>query len=171
MTEQATGQPTRADSDENRRQVLYWRLLARIFDHEEQATLESASLAVVEDIGLPPALLDPQASVDSIVQRHPALAADVDHRIAPGPDDRAADAAPPPRCGARRWRRSCCSTSSPPPPARSLPGSCRAGSPKPAGWSARSAASPADCAAAGPEAAPRARARPGPAAPAPRPIS
>ncbi|MFI1703745.1 VWA domain-containing protein [Streptomyces griseoruber] len=59
---------------DNRRQVLYWRLLARLFDPEEQAALESASLAVVEDIGLPPALLDPQASVDSIVQRHPHLA-------------------------------------------------------------------------------------------------
>ncbi|MFI1921156.1 VWA domain-containing protein [Streptomyces sp. NPDC020377] len=60
--------------DDNRRQVLYWRLLARLFDPEEQAGLESASLAVVEDIGLPPALLDPQTSVDSIVQRHPELA-------------------------------------------------------------------------------------------------
>ncbi|MEV5540648.1 VWA domain-containing protein [Saccharopolyspora shandongensis] len=63
---------------DNRRQVLYWRLLARLFDDEEQATLESASVAVVEDIGLPPALLDPQVSVDSIVQRHPDLAAEFD---------------------------------------------------------------------------------------------
>lgn len=76
-----------ADSCDNRRQVLYWRLLARLFDHEEQAALESASLAVVEDIGLPSALLDPQASVDSIVQRHPELAAEFDGLMAPGPDD------------------------------------------------------------------------------------
>ncbi|MET9515755.1 VWA domain-containing protein [Streptomyces sp. NPDC002994] len=75
------------DAHENRRQVLYWRLLARLFDHEEQATLESASLAVVEDIGLPSALLDPQASVDSIVQRHPELAAEFDGLMAPEPDD------------------------------------------------------------------------------------
>ncbi|WP_328721839.1 VWA domain-containing protein [Streptomyces sp. NBC_00247] len=67
-----------AESQDNRRQVLYWRLLARLFDPEEQAALESASLAVVEDIGLPPALLDPQASVDSVVQRHPGLAAEFD---------------------------------------------------------------------------------------------
>src|SRR5262249_57314259 len=66
MTEQATGQSLGAGPPENRRQVLYWRLLARLFDHEEQATLESASLAVVEDIGLPPALLGPRASVDPI---------------------------------------------------------------------------------------------------------
>jgi hypothetical protein len=71
-----------ADPHDNRRQVLYWRLLARLFDPEEQATLESASLAVVEDIGLPAALLDPQASIDSIVQRHPELAAEFDGLMA-----------------------------------------------------------------------------------------
>ncbi|MER6995460.1 VWA domain-containing protein [Streptomyces sp. NPDC000410] len=75
------------DPHDNRRQVLYWRLLARLFDQEEQATLESASLAVVEDIGLPTALLDPQASVDSIVQRHPELAAEFDGLMAPEADD------------------------------------------------------------------------------------
>lgn len=84
------------DPHENRRQVLYWRLLARLFDHEEQASLESASLAVVEDIGLPTALLNPQVSVDSIVQRHPELAAEFDGLMALGPDvggtrDRAAE--------------------------------------------------------------------------------
>ncbi|MFF5187728.1 VWA domain-containing protein [Streptomyces sp. NPDC000345] len=78
----------RATPDDNRRQVLYWRLLARLFDPEEQAALESASLAVVEDIGLPPALLDPQASVDSIVQRHPELAGEFDGLMVP---DAAAD--------------------------------------------------------------------------------
>jgi VWA domain containing CoxE-like protein len=91
-----TGQDPGADPHGHRRQVLYWRLLARLFDHEEQATLESASLAVVEDIGLPAALLDPQSSVDSIVQRHPGLAAEFDGLMAPAPDpdgarDRAAE--------------------------------------------------------------------------------
>ncbi len=74
------------DSDENRRQILYWRLLARLFDPEEQASLESASVAVVEDIGLPVALLDPAASVDSVVQRHPDLAAEFDGLMTPEPD-------------------------------------------------------------------------------------
>ncbi|MFG1806736.1 VWA domain-containing protein [Streptomyces sp. NPDC049040] len=72
-----------AASHDSRRQVVYWRLLARLFDQDEQAALESASLAVVEDIGLPPALLDPQASVDSIVQRHPELAAEFDGLMVP----------------------------------------------------------------------------------------
>ena len=83
-------------ADDNRRQVLYWRLLARLFDPEEQANLESASVAVVADIGLPAALLDPYASVDSIVQRHPGLAAEFDGLMTPEPDpdgarDRAAE--------------------------------------------------------------------------------
>ncbi|MFF2305378.1 VWA domain-containing protein [Streptomyces sp. NPDC058128] len=84
------------DPHDNRRQVLYWRLLAQLFDPEEQAALEAASLAVVEDIGLPSALLDPGASVDSIVQRHPELADEFDGLMTPEPDpdgarDRAAE--------------------------------------------------------------------------------
>lgn len=78
MTDVIPGETPTADADENRRQLLYWRLLARVFDHEEQASLESASVAVVEDVGLPLALLDPQASVDSVVQRHPELADEFD---------------------------------------------------------------------------------------------
>jgi hypothetical protein len=77
---------TEPDSAENRREVLYWRLLARLFGHEEEAALESASVAVVKEIGLPVALLDPQASIDSIVQRHPELAAELYGLMTPEPD-------------------------------------------------------------------------------------
>ncbi|MFE0646374.1 VWA domain-containing protein [Streptomyces sp. NPDC058877] len=99
----ATPSPRRApsassapDLHDNRRQVLYWRLLARLFDSEEQASLESASLDVVEDIGLPTALLDPTVSVDSVIQRHPGLAEEFDGLMAPEPEpdgarDRAAE--------------------------------------------------------------------------------
>jgi hypothetical protein len=78
-----------ADPGENRRQVLYWRLLARLFDPQEHPALESASLAVVEDSGLPGALLDPQAPIDVIVQRHPELATEFDRLMVPeaGSDD------------------------------------------------------------------------------------
>ncbi|MEU6368621.1 VWA domain-containing protein [Streptomyces sp. NPDC046931] len=90
-TGRTTGRTATADdgsaAHDSRRQVLYWRLLARLFDHEEQATLESASLAVVEDIGLPPALLDPATSVDSIVQRHPELAGEFDGLMVPEPEE------------------------------------------------------------------------------------
>jgi hypothetical protein len=87
MSEHTTGGAPAPDPHDNRRQVLYWRLLARLFDPEEQASLESASLAVVEDIGLPSALLDPGASVDSVVQRHPELAAEFDGLMTPEPDE------------------------------------------------------------------------------------
>ncbi|ONF73057.1 VWA domain-containing protein [Amycolatopsis keratiniphila] len=75
------------EPEDNRRQVLYWRLLARLFDTEEQAALESASVAVVEDIGLPSALLDPNVAVDSVVQRHPELAAEFDGLMVPEAGD------------------------------------------------------------------------------------
>ncbi|MFE5395895.1 VWA domain-containing protein [Streptomyces sp. NPDC056568] len=84
---QAPGPAPEPDASDNRRQVLYWRLLARLFDPEEQAALESASLAVVEDIGLPPALLDPDASVGSVVQRHPELAEEFDGLMTPEPEE------------------------------------------------------------------------------------
>jgi hypothetical protein len=71
MTVESSNETT---SDANRRQVLYWRLIARLFDPEEQPALESASVAIVDDIDLPAALLDPGVSVDTIVQRFPELA-------------------------------------------------------------------------------------------------
>ncbi|WP_431926717.1 VWA domain-containing protein [Micromonospora wenchangensis] len=80
----------------NRRQVLYWRLLGRLFDPDEQPTLESASVAVVDDLGLPAALLDPTVSVDTVVQRFPALADELRGLLAPDPaaptDDRPGEA-------------------------------------------------------------------------------
>ncbi|WP_017594168.1 vWA domain-containing protein [Nocardiopsis potens] len=83
---------TAVNPDQNRRQVLYWRLLSRLFGDEEQPALESAGVAVVDDIGLPPALLDPGTSVDTVVQRFPELAAEFDglmseEALAAGDDD------------------------------------------------------------------------------------
>ncbi|HZM74356.1 MAG TPA: VWA domain-containing protein [Candidatus Limnocylindrales bacterium] len=52
-------------------------MLSRLFDGDEQASLESASMAIVEAAGLPAALLDPSVSVDNIVQRFPSLAAEL----------------------------------------------------------------------------------------------
>ncbi|MFI5927661.1 VWA domain-containing protein [Micromonospora sp. NPDC051543] len=75
--------PTGGFADANRRQVLYWRLLSRLFDRDEQPSLESASVAVVDDLGLPAALLDPAVSVDTIVQRFPTLAAELRGLLTP----------------------------------------------------------------------------------------
>ncbi|WP_250562710.1 VWA domain-containing protein [Sphaerisporangium fuscum] len=79
---------------ENRRQVLYWRLLARLFDSDEQHTLEAASVAVVGDLGLPPALLDPSVSADTLVQRFPELAGEFDGLLEPGDDAAGGDPGP-----------------------------------------------------------------------------
>ncbi|GAA5196547.1 hypothetical protein GCM10023322_65760 [Rugosimonospora acidiphila] len=84
-----------AGAAENRRQVLYWRLLSRVFDAEEQPPLEAASMAIVEDLGLPAALLDPSVSVDTVVQRFPDLAAELAGLMAPGDDPAAAGSAGP----------------------------------------------------------------------------
>ncbi|WP_433826616.1 vWA domain-containing protein [Actinoplanes sp. CA-015351] len=72
---------------ENRRQVLYWRLLARLFDPEEQPALESGSMAIVDDLGLPAALLDPGVSVDTVVQRFPRLEAEFEGLLSGAEDD------------------------------------------------------------------------------------
>jgi hypothetical protein len=69
-------------ADMTRRQVLYWRLLSRLFGSDEQPALETASMAVVEDLGLPPALLDPGVSVDNLVQRFPGLGAELQDLMA-----------------------------------------------------------------------------------------
>ncbi|MET8334912.1 VWA domain-containing protein [Streptosporangium canum] len=102
---------SRISADENRRQVLYWRLLARLFDNDEQPSLEAASMAIVGDLGLPPALLDPAVSVDNIVQRFPDLGVELrgllaqKDDVAPAPvgghppDEAEDDAAPAPADG------------------------------------------------------------------------
>ncbi|MGP4098589.1 VWA domain-containing protein [Nonomuraea sp. KM90] len=73
MTETTEASQT---ADQTRRQVLYWRLLSRLFGSDEQPALETSSLGIVGDLGLPLALLDPGVSVDNLVQRFPELAAE-----------------------------------------------------------------------------------------------
>ncbi len=75
-------------SSETQRQILYWRLLARLFDPEEQAALESGSMAIVGDLGLPAALLDPSVSVDTLVQRFPQLETEFEGLMSDPGDDR-----------------------------------------------------------------------------------
>lgn len=77
---------TGSEPGDTRRQVLYWRLLARVFDAEEQPALETAGVAIVDDLGLPPALLDPSVSVDNLIQRFPGLAAELRDLAAPAPE-------------------------------------------------------------------------------------
>jgi hypothetical protein len=85
MTTETTGQSAGTagqSADETRRQVLYWRLMSRLFGTDEQPSLENASLGIVGDLGLPLTLLDPAVSVDNLVQRFPELAAEFDGLMA-----------------------------------------------------------------------------------------
>ncbi|MFG1967810.1 VWA domain-containing protein [Nonomuraea fuscirosea] len=75
MTETPVTTPEAQSADQTKRQVLYWRLLSRLFSPDEQPSLENASVGIVGELGLPPALLDPGVSVDNLVQRFPELAA------------------------------------------------------------------------------------------------
>ncbi|PRX69509.1 VWA domain containing CoxE-like protein [Nonomuraea fuscirosea] len=75
MTETPVTAPEAQSADQTKRQVLYWRLLSRLFSPDEQPSLENASVGIVGELGLPPALLDPGVSVDNLVQRFPELAA------------------------------------------------------------------------------------------------
>ncbi|MUN38575.1 vWA domain-containing protein [Actinomadura litoris] len=103
---------TGQSADDTRRQVLYWRLLARVFDPEEQPSLEAASVAIVDDLGLPASLLDPGVSVDNVVQRFPELAAELADLMRPPPAadtadtaDTASEADAPPEDSGERVRR------------------------------------------------------------------
>ncbi|HEY3506810.1 MAG TPA: VWA domain-containing protein [Actinocatenispora sp.] len=77
------GDDPAAAANAARRQVLYWRLLSRVFGGDEQPALESTSVDIVDALGLPPTLLDPTVSVDTVVQRFPELAAGFDGLLAP----------------------------------------------------------------------------------------
>jgi hypothetical protein len=77
-----------AGRDAARRQVLYWRLLSRVFGADEQPSLETTSVQIVDELGLPPALTDPSVSVDTVVQRFPELAAEFDGLFRPSPGER-----------------------------------------------------------------------------------
>ena len=56
-----------------RKQILYWRLLNQLFADEPSSNLETMSAGILDELGLPPMLLDPQVSIDNLIQRYPEL--------------------------------------------------------------------------------------------------
>ncbi|MFI7666811.1 VWA domain-containing protein [Nocardia sp. NPDC049526] len=70
------GRVTGGPNYETRRQILYWRLLAGVFTGDQQPTLDQASAGIVDDLGLPLAVLDPGISIDNVVQRYPEMKAE-----------------------------------------------------------------------------------------------
>jgi hypothetical protein len=86
-----------ATGDDRRRQVLYWRLLASIFDlNERHPSFDRMALGVAKDVGMPDSILDPGISIDTLVQRFPALrpAFEAPLPIQRTPDDEAGEEAP-----------------------------------------------------------------------------
>ena len=71
-----TGLAASEPNHETRRQIVYWRLLAGVFDGDQQPTLEQAGAGIADDLGLPLAVLDPSIAVDTVVQRYPELKAE-----------------------------------------------------------------------------------------------
>jgi VWA domain containing CoxE-like protein len=67
-----------------RRQVLYWRLLATMFGYSEQgANFEQMSVEVVDELNLPQLILNPNISIENLLQRYPELELDFTQTIVP----------------------------------------------------------------------------------------
>ncbi|MCI0394014.1 MAG: VWA domain-containing protein [Chloroflexi bacterium] len=67
-----------------RRQVVYWRLLAAVFGFGEQAAnFEEMALELVHELELPELLLHPTIAVDTLLERYPELEPDF-RQVAPG---------------------------------------------------------------------------------------
>lgn len=76
-----------------RRQVLYWRMLSAMFGFTEQgANFEQMSGEIVDELGLPSLILDPDISIENLLHRYPDLAPDftmplLDQPQTDAPDD------------------------------------------------------------------------------------
>ncbi|HEY9696002.1 MAG TPA: VWA domain-containing protein [Trichocoleus sp.] len=67
-----------------RRQVLYWRLLSAMFGLTEQgANFEHMSGEIVDELGLPALILDPNISIENLLHRYPELQADFTTALLP----------------------------------------------------------------------------------------
>jgi hypothetical protein len=73
MSSQGAGGPV----DMKRRQILYWRLLTTTFGLGDKfPNFDKLSGEIVKELGMPEIVLDPSISVDTLLQRYPALRAD-----------------------------------------------------------------------------------------------
>lgn len=65
------------DNDTKKRQVLYWRLLTSIFSLDDKhPSFEKMAAEIAKDLGMPESVLDPSMSIDTLLQRFPALRPD-----------------------------------------------------------------------------------------------
>jgi hypothetical protein len=72
--------PTPKPSDpesRKKRQILYWRLLTSVFELGDKfPSFDKLSAEIVKELGMPEIVLDPSISIDTLLQRYPALKAD-----------------------------------------------------------------------------------------------
>lgn len=75
-----------------RRQVIYWRLLTAVFGLSEQglstslktgANFENMAVELVNELGLPELILDPNIAIDTLLQRYPELEKDFNKSLLP----------------------------------------------------------------------------------------
>lgn len=60
--------------DRKQRQALYWRLLTSVFDLGERSpSFDRVAGEIAEDVDMPALILDPTVSIDTLIQRFPAL--------------------------------------------------------------------------------------------------
>ena len=86
-----------------RRQVIYWRALSCMFGFTDSvawrdsaiqgANFEHMSAEIVDELGLPPLILDPNISIENLLHRYPELAADFTQPILPDSPEEANDPA------------------------------------------------------------------------------
>src|SRR5438034_1070186 len=105
MTQTATDAEMR-----QQRQVIFWRLLAAAFGATDQAkNIETVTTEIVETLGMPKLILDPNLAVDTLLQRYPELKPDFDALQSIIPPEEGAEAPPAPEKDtyapedARRW--------------------------------------------------------------------
>lgn len=73
-----------------RRQVLYWRLLASMFGFTSQGgNFQSMSVEIVDELGLPQLILDPNISIENLLHRYPELEPDFTQLILPSSSEQA----------------------------------------------------------------------------------
>lgn len=71
-----------------RRQAIYWRTLAALFDQGEQSkNLEQISKDVAKEIGLTEDVLDHKTSLGTLIQRHPKLADEFESLVPAPPEE------------------------------------------------------------------------------------
>jgi hypothetical protein len=92
------------------RQVIFWRLLGAAFGATDQArNIEKMTGEIVESLGMPKLILDPNLAVDTLLQRYPELKPDFDALQAVIPSEDGGEKPAPPEKDtfetedARRW--------------------------------------------------------------------